>query len=159
MTDKPLIISSFLVALLLSILPLPIWAVWLKPLWVVLVLVYWVNQAPYQIGLFVAWILGFCLDILNGTLLGEHALALTLVAFVTAKLYRRLRLTPLPHQILHVLIYLLLYQLVLFTIQALIGSPIREWRFWLAPFISVLLWPWLTMLLSKCQRRYPVKTA
>jgi len=150
--SRPFIILTFLVALMLHIIPLPLWAIWLKPLWVVLVLIYWINKTPYQVGLFIAWMTGFCLDILNGTLLGEHALALTVVAFAAAKFQRRVRVNPLSSQLLHILFYLMLYQAVLFLIQEVIGQPIRDWRFWLAPFTSMLLWPWLAALLYKFHR-------
>jgi rod shape-determining protein MreD len=152
---KPLIFATLLVALLLSILPVPQWAVWIKPLWLPLVIVFWI--AAYEaVGLFLAWILGFSLDILTGTLVGEHALAITIIAFLAAKSHRRFKVIPIWHQCWYVFFYLIIYQFVFFVVQGMIGYPIKEWKFWIAPFVSVLLWPWLNALLHRSQKHYAI---
>lgn len=158
MTSKSYILLTFVLALFLTILPLPIWAVWIRPLWVALVLIYWVVATPSQVGLIIAWIMGFSLDILNGTLIGEHALALTVAAYLAARLQRRFLSVPFFVQIWYVLISVMSYQLIIFVIQGTSGRPVTDQRFWLAPLITVLLWPWIATLLRKGQQFYAAST-
>ena len=82
---------SFLVALMLTALPLPHWAEPWRPAWVTLVLAYWVLALPHRVGVGVGWGLGLLLDVLTGALLGQHALSLSLVAFLALRLHQRLR--------------------------------------------------------------------
>ena len=71
---------SFFIALVFSIISLPAFVPvdfgYLRPHWVALVLIYWVIALPYRIGIAVAWVLGVILDILLGSLIGQHAIAL-----------------------------------------------------------------------------------
>jgi rod shape-determining protein MreD len=149
-------ILSVLLSLVLTILPLPFWAIWFRPMWICLTIVYWVIETPHQVGLFTAWIIGISLDVLNGTLLGEHALALTFVAYLAAKMERRFRAIPFWQQTFYVLIFLAFYQAFFFVIQGLTGAMIEDARFWLAPIISAFIWPWWAMVLRKCQLKLMV---
>ena len=51
-----------------------------------------VVALPDRIGLFSAWIAGFFMDVLEGSLLGLNALALALVAYLALSLYQRMRM-------------------------------------------------------------------
>ncbi len=73
------IVVSYLVALLLTIWPLPNWAEPFRPAWVVLATIYWCLFLPHRVGLLVTFGVGILVDTLTGSLLGEHALALLLV--------------------------------------------------------------------------------
>lgn len=99
-----LIPTTFLAAFILTLLPMPDWTVWLRPAWILMVLIYWIMMMPHRINLGTAWILGVFLDVLNGTILGEHALALTLAAYVVARMHSRMRMFSLFQQGLCVLL-------------------------------------------------------
>src|SRR5690348_5166579 len=88
------IILSIMVAMMLTILPLPLWAGWVRPLWVPAVVFYWALALPDRFSIVAAWCVGILLDVLLGTLLGENALGLTLAVFVISKLFTRIRLFP-----------------------------------------------------------------
>ena len=78
---RPLkIIFSLLLAMMLAIFPLPGWLNLLRPLWVVMVLMYLVLLMPQHMSVGWAWIIGLLLDVLTGTVLGEHAIALVIIA-------------------------------------------------------------------------------
>ena len=68
------ITTTLLIALILAMLPMPDWTIWLRPVWVLMVLIYWAMMIPYQVSVGTAWLTGLVVDLLNGTLLGEHAL-------------------------------------------------------------------------------------
>ena len=74
------ILSSFFVALVLAVLPLPDWLQWGRPEWTALALIYWVIALPHRVGLVTALLLGVAVDALEGATLGQNALALTAVA-------------------------------------------------------------------------------
>jgi len=150
------ILISLIIAICLSIISLPDWASWLRPDWVVLVLLYWIITLPGSVSVGVAWILGLFLDVLNGTPLGEHALAFTLVAYIGSKGAQQLAHYPLWQQGVFVLASLLVYHLALYIMQWVMGQVITDWRYWVSPFIGMLLWPWLFLLLQKYQRRLQV---
>ena len=80
------IFLSFFIALVFSIVSLPdalpVELGYLRPQWVALVLIYWVIALPFRVGIVVAWVAGIALDVLLSSLLGQHALALIIVAYV-----------------------------------------------------------------------------
>lgn len=147
------ILMTLIVALVLTLLPMPGWTVWLRPAWVLMVLIYWAIVAPYQISVGAAWIMGLVVDLLNGTLLGEHALAYTLVIYLVSRMYIRLRMYPLLQQGFSVLSFVLLYQFIVYCIQGFIGQLPSSHLYWLSSMTSMLLWPWLFVLMRDSHKR------
>ena len=64
------VLLSFLVAMMLTSLPLPESAIIYRPDWLILVLIYWCMALPERIGIFTGWLLGLTLDVMYGSLLG-----------------------------------------------------------------------------------------
>jgi len=150
------IVVTYVVALLLSIWPLPDWAEPFRPAWLVLTTVYWCLFLPHRVGLLVTFVVGILMDSLTGSLLGEHALALLLVAWVTLKLHLQIRVYPWWQQTLVVLNLMLLYSFVLFWVDGMLGYTQGSLLRWMPVLITTLLWPWMMQLLSALQQRYQV---
>ena len=72
----------------------------LRPYWLALVLAYWVLEAPERVGLGFAFAVGVLADLLYGSLLGEQALRLVIMAFILQRFRLRLRFFPLSQQAL-----------------------------------------------------------
>lgn len=144
---------SFLVAVVLTLLPMPDWTIWLRPAWVLMVLIYWVMMSPYRVNVGIAWMVGIMLDVLNGTLLGEHALALTIVTFFVGRLHTQLRMYPVVQQGLWVFVFVMLYQFILFCVQGFIGELPKTWLYWSSSLTSMLLWPWVYTIMRDYRRR------
>src|SRR3990167_4514568 len=89
-------VLSLLIAMLLTVLPLPTWANWARPQWVFLVLLFWVMVRPSRVGVGSA----FTVDLLMGTFLGQHALAYSIVSYILIKFHPQLRAFPMWQQIL-----------------------------------------------------------
>jgi rod shape-determining protein MreD len=142
-----IIAVSFLLAMMLTILPLPNWANWLRPAWVLIVLIYWVFTMPNIITIEIAWFIGLLLDALTGTTLGEHALALVIITYLINKFYFRMLLSSLWQQTLTIFIIVVIYYSLIFCIQGLIGFTPITWQYWLSSLTSAILWPWLFTLL------------
>lgn len=151
--DTLVIILSLLFALVISILPLSPWITLLWPQWLALVLIYWVIIYPHRVNIGMAWLFGILLDVLYGTVLGEHALALTIVIYLAYRLHQQIRVFPLFQQALWVFFLILLYQALLVWIQGMLGLLTNVYLFWLSAVTSMLLWPWLYILLRKMQHR------
>ncbi|MCU7891916.1 MAG: rod shape-determining protein MreD, partial [Candidatus Thiodiazotropha sp. (ex Ustalcina ferruginea)] len=86
---------TLLVGFILTIMPLPEWAAAYRPQWVALILIYWCMAIPERIGVGIGWTTGLLLDVLTGTLLGQHALGLSVIAYIMLKLHLRVRVMPL----------------------------------------------------------------
>ncbi len=145
---------SFIVALLLSIFPIPTWTIWFRPEWVLLVMIYWVVALPQRIGIGIAWCMGIFVDVLNGTILGEHALAFIIIAYLAMKSYRQFRLSPWWQQMISVCIFVGIYQLIIFVLQGITGHAPKTVLYWLPSITSMLLWPWIYVVLRNLRRRY-----
>ncbi len=150
------IVASFVFALMLSSLHLPPLLDHFRPDWVGLTLIYWCMALPQRVGVGTAWVLGLVLDAAQGTLLGQHALALSVVAFLTLRLHQRIRVFPLWQQALTVALFLLVDQLLVTWINGISGYAPRD--FWyLAPVAGgTLAWPFAFVLLRDLRRRFNV---
>lgn len=147
---------SFLLAFLLSAIPLPAWLDHFRPDWVVMVLIYWCMALPHRIGIGVGWLVGLLLDVARGALLGQHALALAVVAYLTLQAYRRIRVVPPWQQTFSILIFLLIKQFLVFWISGVIGYPPRDW-WYLAPALGgIAMWPLLFVILRDTRRYFQI---
>jgi rod shape-determining protein MreD len=146
------IILSLLLAIVFTIMPLPSWATWFRPLWVLLVLCYWAMALDGQVGVGWAWLLGLLLDILQGSVMGEHALVLSCCVYLVCKLRRQLRLNPLWQQAVVIFILCLFYQATVYLIQGMLGQAPASGLYWFAMFTSALVWPWIFILLRDLRR-------
>jgi rod shape-determining protein MreD len=144
-----LVAGTLVAALVLTILPLPVWADELRPQWVTLVLIYWCLALPRRIGVFTGFLVGIAHDVVSGALLGEHALALSVVAYLAGELHRRIRAYPLWQQAVAVWLLLLVERLLSLWVLGATGQPTPTLTFWLPTLVGVLLWPLLSLALDR----------
>ncbi len=149
-----LLVPSLGVALLLILLPLPEWATELRPPWVALTLLYWILAAPERVGVFWGWAMGLLLDVGIGTVLGQHALSLAVMAWMMVSLHRRLRLYPPVQQALVVWLLLLAERLVSLWVMGALGQPTPGLPYWLSTLTGLLIWPWIPLLTRGGRRGY-----
>lgn len=148
---------TFLLALMLTVLPLPDWAQMLRPQWYTLVLIYWVLALPQRVGVGIGWLVGILVDVMTGTLLGQHALSLALVAYIAHEAHLRVRLFPLWQQSISVLTLLLIDRLLSFWVIGAASLPTPTVDYWIPPLVGMLLWPWLYIVLRDLRRRFHVR--
>jgi len=151
------IIATFVIAMMLTLLPLPYALEVVRPEWLTLVLIYWCLAIPERIGVTVGWSVGITLDVACGGLLGEHALGLALIAFIVVKLHKRIRLFSIWQQAIIVMLLTMLAQLLTVWISGAINQPSGGLLGWLACFSTLLFWPPLFMLLRRVRRFYRVR--
>ena len=150
--SQPIIIS-IIAALMLAIAPVPDWAEAFRPDWVTLTLIYWAMNLPRTYNVGRAWIIGLVLDVAQGTLLGQHALALTLVVYVTVKFHLQMRQFPMLQMSATVFALLALYQFILFWINGVAGFNAPAVNYWGPVIAGSLIWPLVTMLFASSRYR------
>lgn len=146
------IVFTLVAAVLINLLPWGGWGLWVRPDFVVLVLLYWCVDQPRKIGFGVAWLLGLLMDVSDGSLLGQHALAYTIVAYAGIALHRRVQRFSITPQALHVVPLLLLNDVIVLLIRLAAGSDFPGYWYFFGSLIGGLLWPALSFLLKLPQR-------
>lgn len=139
--------------LLLTVVALPPALLPFKPFWLALLVIYWSLEAPGRMGLRGAFLLGLAGDLLAGSLIGEQALRLTVLAFIVLRLRARMRFFPMLQQALVVLALLFNDRVVMLMVRAFQGVPAPDWTFWIAPLAGTVLWPWLFLLFDVARTR------
>jgi rod shape-determining protein MreD len=151
---NPLFIGfTLLVALASQMLPLGRQP-WLPDL-LALVLVFWAVHQPRRVGMGVAFAFGLAIDVHQGALLGQHALAYTLLSFGAIALHKRILHFGVVEQALHVLPLLLAVHIGIVLLRLAAGGMAPGWTVLLAPLLEAALWPLASALLLAPQRRAP----
>jgi rod shape-determining protein MreD len=145
---------TMIVAFMLAIMPLPDWAVELRPEWVTLVLIYWAMTAPSKIGITAAWFTGLLLDVSYGTLMGQHAIGMVLVIYVIHLQHQRLLMASLLQQAIVIFALLFIKQLLILWVDGMLGRTPDSWLYFMPTITSTILWPWIYIILKDLQRKY-----
>ena len=120
-----------------------------------LALVFWNVHQPRRVGVGVAFVFGLLVDVHQGALLGQHALAYTLLSYAAISIHRRLLWFGVVEQALQVLPVFMAAHLVSLAVRLLAGVMFPGWWTLLAPVLEALLWPVAALLLLAPQRRAP----
>ena len=140
------IFLSIVIALALTIVPMPAVTAAYRPEWVALLVLYWCLRAPQHFGLTIAWVCGLMLDALKGGLLGQHAFALLIAAFIIQKFQLRIRVFPILQQTLTIAVITALFELILLGLDGFAGRPVGGTaRLWPA-VVTLLVWPLISAL-------------
>lgn len=155
---KPLFIGfSLMAALALNMLQnMGLWgrAAWMPDV-LALVLVFWTIHQPQRVGVTAAFVLGLFMDVQQSALLGQHALAYTVLSFLALGIHRRLLWFSVPSQAAQVLPMLVVAHAVALCVRLIAGGDFPGWLIVLAPLIETLLWPLVSVLLLLPQRQAP----
>ncbi len=120
-----------------------------------LTLAFWSVHQPRRVGVGIAFVLGLAMDVHNGALLGQHALAYVLLSTIAYFMHRRLLWFSLVKQALQVLILFLAAHGVAMGVRLVAGGMLPGWEVLIAPVIEAALWPIASLLLLAPQRRAP----
>jgi rod shape-determining protein MreD len=144
---------SFIVGMILLILPLPDGAKIYRPDWIALILIYWSMALPKYVGLFTAFIIGLLVDSLLGALLGQHALALVLITYINLNTYLRIRALSWIQQSLYVFSLLVISRFIIFWMDGIMGLTIPIQAIFSGPLIGMLVWPCAFFILRDIRRK------
>lgn len=120
-----------------------------------LTLVFWNVHQPLRVGVGAAFVFGLFMDVHDAALLGQHALAYTLLSFFAITIHRRLLWFSVPSQALQVLPLFAAAHAVSLIVRMFAGGMFPGWELVFAPLVEALLWPVASVLLLAPQRRPP----
>ena len=120
-----------------------------------LVLVFWNVHQPRRVGVGLAFTFGLVMDVHQGAVLGQHALAYTLLSYFAITIHRRVLWFDVLAQALHVLPLFFAAHLVSLLARLVAGGMFPGWEILLAPLFEAALWPVVVLLLLAPQRRAP----
>lgn len=146
-------IITLVVGLMLSIMPLPDWFQAFRPDWLALIMIFWAMQLPRTWSVGTAWLVGIILDVSYGSLLGQHALALCFIVFVTVRFHLLMRVFPLSQLTATIFALLALYQFILFWVNGVAGVTAPSVTYWGPVLSGTVLWPLFFMFMSGVRYR------
>ncbi|RHW76901.1 rod shape-determining protein MreD [Colwellia sp. RSH04] len=151
-----IIVFTLLIALMASIMPMPLSVDAFRPDWVLIVLVYWCLALPSKVNIITAWFMGFILDVLLGSVLGVHAAAMALSVYIVVVNFQKIRNFSVWQQALIIGILAALYHLLVFWMQRFLTDAVFLTSYLYPVITSVVLWPWVFLLLRRVRRHFKI---
>ncbi|GGA82966.1 rod shape-determining protein MreD [Neiella marina] len=147
---------TLFVALIAAVMPVPAWIEDFRPDWLLLVLGYWALALPNRVNVGTAWSLGLVLDILQGAVLGANALALSVVIYVLALHFQKIRNFSVWQQAIIISLLSIMVKLLSYWMSYLAYDiDFNDQQLWGA-LINFLLWPWLFYLMRRYRRHFRI---
>ncbi|MCH7898847.1 MAG: rod shape-determining protein MreD [Proteobacteria bacterium] len=147
------VFMTIVVALMLTMMPLPDSMSAFRPDWVALIILFWAMTVPRSYGVGAAFITGIFVDVAQATLLGQYALALVVITYITVKSHLLIRVFPLLQLTATIFALLALYQFLLFWINGVAGVEAPAVSYWGPVITGTLIWPLLYSFMSNVRNR------
>jgi len=148
---------SFFISMCLEAIPWPGLFDMLRPSWIFLFLAYWVLALPQRINICTAFILGIFWDVIIGSGLGVHALALSIVIYIIAFYYQLLRNMAIWQQATIFMLLSFLVKILVFWAENLFQNVAFNSQYLWGGVVNFILWPWLYLLLRRVRRRFALR--
>ncbi|WP_225639385.1 rod shape-determining protein MreD [Candidatus Profftia sp. (ex Adelges kitamiensis)] len=139
----------FLLAFILQIIPWPHALMILRPNWLALFLIYWVIEYPQYVNIGTGFMVGLIWDLILGSILGIHALAFSLLAYLVAFKFQIFRNIPLWQHSLLVVFLTAAVDVIIFWGEFSILHVSFHPELFLNSIVNGVLWPWLSWLMRK----------
>jgi rod shape-determining protein MreD len=119
------------------------------------VLVFWTVHQPLRVSIGAAFVCGLLIDVHQGALLGQNALAYTVLSFLAIAMHRRLLWFAVSLQTVQVLPLFAAAHVVEISLRMLSGGAFPGSWILLGPVLEAALWPVANLILLAPQRRAP----
>lgn len=147
------LVSIFTVGFMLEIMPWPNGSQGFRPSWVILILIYWALALPDKISIGTAFVAGIIWDLVLGSVLGIHALVLSISIYFVAKHHIVVRNLSLWLQSLLAMLYVIAIRLFIFIVELVLHSAEFNTQEIFGAIVSGILWPWVFLLMRQIRRQ------
>lgn len=148
---------SFLIGIILQIMPWPQQIDMFQPSWLLLIFIYWVMALPHRVNLGTGFILGLITDLLLGSTLGIHSLGMSMIAYLVTIKFQTFRNMALWQQTLFVILLSIIMTITVFLTEFLIIHVSFNTGIFSNALINGIVWPWLFLLMRQTRRKFLVQ--
>ena len=151
-TQLLLLLKVTILAFIVGSISLPHALELISPFWLLLFFIYWLIYSDSNGIYSAALILGLLLDVLQGAILGQNALALIISSAFILSVKKSFFVSNLTTQQVYVFIASLIY-LIFFLITHLVVQGLQiQWLIIFVPFTGAIVWPIVRFLLAKLKQ-------
>ncbi|WP_157993539.1 rod shape-determining protein MreD [Candidatus Erwinia haradaeae] len=148
---------SFLVAIILQIIPYPENLLLFRPSWLLLVMINWVLIFPHQSNFSISFIIGLITDLMYGSTLGIHSLAFSIITYLVVCKNYQFNHYMLWQQALLIIGLSWIINIVVFLLEYFVIRGIFCPEYIFSSIINGILWPWLHLLMNKIFYKYSIR--
>lgn len=149
--SRQFILLSLAVGLVFNLMPWgPEWPV---PDLLAIILVFWNIFLPSRIGLTPAWLMGLVMDVHQGVLLGQHALAYSLLSYGAITLHRRIPDFTMWGQMAHLYPLFLLALAAATFIRWLAEGVVPGQNLFIQPLTEAIAWVLVSRVIQELLQR------
>ena len=138
-----------IIALIIGAISLPLVIELSSPLWMLVCFIYWVIYTDGKWLYPSAFILGLLMDVLQGGILGQNALALVISSAFIFNVKKSFFVSNLTTQQVYVFLSSLIYLITFLLTHILVQGFDFSWLIIISPFSSAIIWPIIRILLAK----------
>ena len=143
------LIVVLILMFMLSIIPLPSMLSLIRPLWVMLFMLFIQVTIPSRFRVGGLLLVGLTLDTLCFSVMGEHAAALILTAWLASHWVRRFNFFSMPQQIIMISGLSFVYQSILYIFDWGFGYHANPLPYLIPILSTMLLWPWFKLFVHR----------
>ncbi|RUO41821.1 rod shape-determining protein MreD [Pseudidiomarina aestuarii] len=153
----PPLLLSYVVAMVLMVMPLPSMLEAWRPDWLSLLIIYWLLAIPHRVGVGTVLILGLLADILMGSVFGIYATALLIMAYPAIRHFQRIRNYSLTQQAIIVGMLILVKRAIVYELEHVLNDAVFQLPYLYPVLSSAIIWPWIYLILRQYRRRYAIR--
>jgi len=138
-----------IIAVIVGVISLPSTLEIVSPFWTLIFFIYWIIYSDTKALYLSALILGLLTDILQGSILGQNALALLISSAFIFNVKKSFYVSNLTTQQVYVFFASLIYLIALLLSHVAIQGFDFNWLIILSPFTGAIIWPLVRLFLAK----------
>ncbi len=147
-----LLLKITVLAFIVGAIALPSLIEMVSPFWLLLFFTYWLIYSDSN-GIYrSAFVLGILLDVFQGGILGQNALALVISSAFILSVKKSFFVSNLTTQQVYIFIASLIYLIVFLITHISVQGLQIQWLVLFVPFTGAILWPVVRFLLAKLKQ-------